>query len=204
MSILIFVPVTILMPDLLRLWIDAEFAVESAWIGTVVAASCIVRGAFLPYQELFRGVGKPQYLSVVTLGSGLTNLLCNVVLISAVGLAGAGYAYTVTVLWGFGAIAFAWTKLLKASSWGPLLRSVALPIGMGFGSLAVGLWLRSTIGDFGWAGLLGLGAALLCGTAVPVFGIEWLVGGRASHARVFLQAALRAFRSGPWMRFVKA
>lgn len=203
MSILVFVPVTILIPDFLRLWIDPEFAEQAAWIGRVVAASCIVRGAFLPYQQLFGGVGKPQYLSAVTLGSGITNLLMNVVLISAFGLAGAGYAYAVSLLWGFGATFFAWTKVLEARSWRPLVRSVGLPIGMGAASLVAGMALRSTLGPLGWVALIGLGAAFLCGTAVLVVGPEWLLGGRTSHAGLLMNAVLKTLPPGPWSRLIE-
>jgi O-antigen/teichoic acid export membrane protein len=203
MTTLVFVPVTILIPDFLRLWIDAEFAEQAAWIGRVVAASCIVRGAFLPYQQLFGGVGKPQYLSVVTLGSGITNLLVNFVLISAFGLEGAGYTYAVSLIWGFGATVFAWVKVLEARSWRPLLRAVCLPIGMGAVSLTAGIGLRATVGDLGWIGLFGLGAALLCVAAVLVVVPEWLLGGRTSHASLLAQAVVRALPSGPWSRLVR-
>jgi O-antigen/teichoic acid export membrane protein len=203
-TILLFVPLAVLMPDLLRLWIDAEFARESAGIGQVIAASCIVRGAFVPYHQLFKGIGKPQYLTVFYLGSGLTNLALNVALIPALGLAGAGYAYAVTVVWGLTATAFAWRRVLGSRSWGPLLRAVVLPVSLGLAALLLSLVLRPLAGGVGWPGLLVLGAAVLAGTAIPVIGVEWILGGRGSHAGALLSAAGRLVGFLPWPRVVSS
>lgn len=204
LTILLFVPITILLPDFLRLWIDEEFSRQSAQIGQIIAASCIVRGAFLPYQDLFRGLGKPKYLSVVTVGSGLTNLGVNLLLIPLFGLAGAGYAYTITVVWGFSALWFAWKKALASDSMRPFLRAVLLPILLALVGLGLSALIRLQVQEPGWVGLVLLGALFVSVTAGLVVGGDLLLGGLDSHACVLFRAVVRFLQSGPWKGLAKA
>jgi len=184
-TVALFVPFTILIPDFLRLWINPEFAAKSSFIGQLIACSCIVRGAFVPYDALFRGMGKPQYLTIQFLGSGITSLVLNIILIPRLGLAGAGYCYLATLIWGFVAIVFAWKRVLEMPSLIPLMRSVIVPIGLGFVLLLAGNALRSTLPAPDWTmfGLLSVSFVVM--TAAVLIGAEWFFGGRNSHAVIF-------------------
>lgn len=187
-GVVLFVPLTVLMPDFLRLWINPTFAAQSAWIGQVLAFSCLLRGVYIPFQPLFRGLGKPQYVTLVYLGSGLTSLLLNVLLISKFGLAGAGYTYVITTAWGFAALLFAWRQLLQDRAWQPLVRASGLPLLSGLGWLGLGLVARSQATAPGWIGLL-IWAALLAGSAALwLVALEWILGRRESYSAAVWQA----------------
>ncbi len=186
-TVILFVPLTVLMPDLLRLWISPDFAARSAWIGQVIAFSCIIRGAYIPSQPLLKGLGKPQIVSLAYLGSGLTSLALNLVLIPALGLAGAGYCYVVTTVWGIGMLLAAWRIALSAQDWRPLLRSAGVPFGLGLAILPVAAAMRSQVDPPGWLGLVVLGAVFAGSTLLLLAGVEWLSGGQTSHVLGLLQ-----------------
>jgi hypothetical protein len=74
LTIIIFVPMTVLTPDFLRLWNNAEFAKKSAFVGQIIAASGMIRGAYIAYESLFKEIGKPKYLTQMVLVTSLTSL----------------------------------------------------------------------------------------------------------------------------------
>jgi O-antigen/teichoic acid export membrane protein len=160
-SVVIFVPMTVLFPDFLRLWINPDFALKSAWVGQVIAFSCLVRGSFVPYENLFRGMGKPKYLSIIHFGSGITSLALNLILIPRFGLAGAGYSFLLTIFWGFGAIIFSWKRVLGMESMRALLPVVLFPIISGIAVTAIASGIRPHLGTPGWLGLILMGFTLV-------------------------------------------
>lgn len=183
-TILIFVPLTALFPDFLRLWIDPQFAEHSAFVAQIIAFSCIVRGAFVPYDALFRGIGKPHLLTLVFLATGATSLITNLLLIPRFGLSGAGYAYLLTTFWGFAAIAFAWRHVLGKKSFMPLIRAVLIPVALGYLALFIITLLRAKLGPVSWSGLIGLGLSALVVTSAFVFTPE--LGVRGGHSRLII------------------
>lgn len=201
-TILIFVPLTVLLPDFLRLWISAEFARESAWIGQLLAFGGILRGAFVPSEKLFQGRGKPQYVTVQYTISSVTVIGLNVLLISRLGLKGAGYANLVELAVPLLALLFAWKRVLCSDSWHPLARAVLVPYLLGLLCLAIAVWARSVCPSPTWAGLLGLTIAIVGGTAVVVIGTDRLGYGASSHSGVLLNALARRLRSGSWGRLL--
>lgn len=172
-----FVPVTVLMPDFLRLWINPEFAARGAWVGQVIAVSCMVQGATLPYEYLVRGLGKPKIITVIYAISSLSSLTVNILLIPRLGIDGAGYCYLVSALIGLGGIVYTWRRVLAMPSSRPLLRPVALPLATGFAVLLFLAWFRSNLAPPGWMGMFVLGGAftLVAGTALVLVD---LAGGR--------------------------
>jgi O-antigen/teichoic acid export membrane protein len=193
-TIVIFVPLTVLFPDFLRLWISPEFAKKSAWIGQVIAFSCIVRGAFVPYMELFKGLGKPQYLSILFFATGMTSLFVNLLLIPKFGLAGAGYCYLATVFWGFASIVFTWKHLLGMASLRPLLHATVIPIGLGLIVLVFAAIIRANIQEPGWIGFITLSMFFMGCTAIILVGVNWVIGRGSSHAYA-LFGAIKKFYS---------
>jgi O-antigen/teichoic acid export membrane protein len=188
-SVTIYVPLTVLFPELLRLWLNEAFAAQSGWVGQVIAFSCIVRGAFIPYEMLFKGTGKPQYLSVLYLLTGLTGLIVNATLIPQFGLKGAGYAYVITPVWGLLALYFAWRVVLAAKSRRPLLRATLVPLCAAGFLLLVGGHVVEVVRPLSWYGLLALAALGFTSTAGVVIACDMLIEGGGSH----MKAAMALF-----------
>lgn len=191
MSIVLFVPLTILFPSFLRLWINEEFAQSAARVGQIIALSCIVRGGFVTYVALFQGMGKPQLLATLSVCTSVTSLLLNVILIPKFGLMGAGYCYLGTTIWGFFAIGFAWKRLLAGESLYPLFRVIALPIGGGLAVLLAMHRLGLPALAAGWLSLVLLGTMGAAVTLVAVTILEWVSGGRQLS---YTGEAIRAMR----------
>lgn len=183
-TIVIFVPLTVLFPDFLRLWINPEFARKGAWVGQLIAFSCIFRGAFIPYSGLLGGLGKPQYISYISLAVGLTSLTVNLLLIPIFGLSGAGYAYIVELSWSFTAVVFICRRLLSMESVRPLFHVVALPAGLGLLALLGAVTIRTFLNDPGWVGLFVLGAGIALSTALLIFGVDRFLLGDGSRTKM--------------------
>ena len=196
-TVVIFAPLTVVIPDLLRLWISPEFAAKGAWVGQLLAGSCIVRGAFVPYEHLFRGMGKPQYLSRLILASSGIALASNAILIPKYGLAGAGYAFCLTPLCGLVTILVAWFRVLKMREPGRLVRTVLMPMVIGFAGVFLFSWARvAFFGEIGWASLVLLSGLCAVVMAGALLGCETLFGRRDSQARLGLEYLTSLRRQG--------
>ena len=91
-SIIMCVPLAVMLPDFLRLWISEDFAQKASLVATILAASYVIRGAFLPYDSLFKGLGQPKYIFVVTLASSLCILIFDLIAIPIWGIRGVGFS----------------------------------------------------------------------------------------------------------------
>lgn len=113
LSILIFVPFSLVVDDFLYLWVSPEFAEKAAGIAIVLGFSYIIRGAFLPYESLLKGIGKPQYITLVTMLSSLVILISDITMIPLYGLNGVGIAYVFSSSVGVIVLLIIWNKIIK-------------------------------------------------------------------------------------------
>jgi O-antigen/teichoic acid export membrane protein len=162
LTLMLFVPLAVLFPDFIRLWVSPAFAKESGHIAVLIASSCLIRGAFIPYEGLFRGIGKPQFCLAVIALSSATILLCDLILIPRYGVRGAGYAFCISPMWGIAAMVFVWRKIFGRRSFRDLLRAAGGPFIVGVLALLAGFWLRSFFpAEIGWFVMIALCLALL-------------------------------------------
>ncbi|MBF0454262.1 MAG: polysaccharide biosynthesis C-terminal domain-containing protein [Magnetococcales bacterium] len=178
----LFIPAAVLLPDFLTLWINADFARQSATVGQIILGSFIWRGAFYPVQMVFGAFNKPQYLTLYSLINLTINFIVNVTLIPRYGLNGAGYAFLASGLTGFFFVYWAWRHLFGVSTQRFPLTTMVLPVGMGIGLLAGLMAVSEWIGPAtGWfflvlrgGGIVTLVLALFCLT-------DHLLMGRNGH-----------------------
>lgn len=194
-TIVLFVPITILLPDFLRLWISRDFAMKSAWVGQILAFICIFRGAFIPHEFYFRGVGKPQYISIILFISGGGTLLANLFLIPKLGLAGAGYCYAIDIFVGFGAIAFSCRRLFAMESFRPLVRIILLPLLIGLAGIGGGVFVRNRFLEVGWTGLILLGISFALILVIAIVAVEYLASKDSPRIKFLLNIVQRLFPS---------
>lgn len=173
LTIIIFAPLTVVLPEFLSLWISPEFSKQGAFIGQLIAGSSMVRGAFQPYMALFRGQGKPKFVLVVTLLSSVTIIIANFVLIPRFGLAGAGYSYCLSAFWGVAAILFTWRRLLGQSDLIELARMLLLPLLIGTACIIGGFALRNSWPNtLSWIGFISFAAIVTGVTTIAVLGYD--------------------------------
>ena len=126
-SILLFVPMAVVFSDFLALWISEDFMQKGGMIATILAFSYIVRGSFLPYEPLLKGIGKPQYVMIITGASSLIILIFDLFMIPRYGINGVGIAYIVSSFVGIATVILIWKKLIKGS-----YRQLMLKLGVPF------------------------------------------------------------------------
>lgn len=112
-SMVIFVPFTLVVDDFLALWISESFASKAAIIAPILSFSYILRGAFLPYESLLKGLGYSKHIMFITIFSSLVILGLDVTFIPKFGLNGVGLAYVFSSLVGVVVIILIWKNIIK-------------------------------------------------------------------------------------------
>lgn len=158
-SIALCVPLAVMLPDFLRLWISSEFAEKAASVATILALSYIIRGAFLPYEPLLKGLGLPKYIFCITLCSSLVIAGVDLLFIPFLGTDGVGYSYVISSSIGVITIVLIFRKLLKI----PMVvfwRDLFAPYFWSLLSVAILIILRHKVikDSFGWVAFLALSA----------------------------------------------
>jgi len=172
-TIILFVPISTLIQDFIRLWVSPDFAEASGWVAVLIATSCLVRGAFLPYESLFKGIGKPQYYLLLIILTSATIIAIDLILIPIYGLAGAGYSLCISPIWGFASIVFVWRVIFKERSLLPLVKVLLLPICIGGGCLVLSIVLGNQFPPvIGWFHLGFLGTVIMLFTGFSLFVYE--------------------------------
>lgn len=115
-SIIVFVPMALMIKDFLSLWISPAFAGQSGFIATLLTFSYIIRGAFLPYDSLLKGLGLPKYIMYITIASSLIILTTDLILIPKLGINGVGFAYILSSIAGIIAVGIIWKRFICQKS----------------------------------------------------------------------------------------
>ena len=179
LSILFFVPLAVFMPDFLRLWINPEFARESAAVGQLLALSIILQGTFVTAATYFRGTGKPWIVTIVIAFAGIGTLLLSLILIPAYGVLGVGYAYFIgSIPWLVG-LFYGWYFMFGSSSLISLMRVVGLPLLLAGGAFTFGTAFRGWINEVNWFGLFAYGGLFAGSLGLLLFSIDWILGGES-------------------------
>ena len=108
LSLVLFVPTMVIMPEFMRLWQGAEFAEHSSDVAIVIASVMSLQGAFIPYYGLLKGTGRIHWLTFVYLASTGLGVVAALVLVPLFGVMGGGYRLWVTI--GAGYVVFFWVS----------------------------------------------------------------------------------------------
>lgn len=183
LSLILLIPLMVLMPDFLALWINPSFAKESALAGQLLAIYLVFQGAFAPTAAYFRGTGKPGYVTAVIAVALVITVVTSLQLIPSQGVVGVGLAYLLgsaapllgTVM---GGISVFGRKALPN-----LGRALGLPLLTGLAACGVSVLLRSRFGDLTWVSLLSLAAAIVVISSALIVGADWLAGGPTAASK---------------------
>jgi len=183
-GVVLYLPLAVLMPDFLRLWINPEFARESAGVGQLLALSFIAPSGFAPIATLFRGMGKPSFVTLVMAFAGVVVLVTTLLLVSSHGVLGVGYGYVLSAVAWLGGLVGGWLYLFGRRSIGLLLRVAGLPVvlgcGLGFAQVAFLGWC----GELNWMGLFVVGSAFAAVSAIVILGVDRALGGNSPAGHV--------------------
>lgn len=158
-GVVLYLPLAVLMPDFLRLWINPEFARESAGVGRLLAISLVSATAFAPIATLFRGIGRPGFVTLIMALAGTIVFVTSLALVPSRGAMGVGYGYLLSSVAWMSGLFGGWVYLYRRNSVKQLLRIVGLPISLG-ASLAIAQnALREWWGPLNWLELFVAGGA---------------------------------------------
>jgi O-antigen/teichoic acid export membrane protein len=153
-SIIIFVPLAVIFNDFLTLWISSDFAKETYFVAILIASGSIIRGAFISYQALFQGIGKPKYLFYVTMASSITVIIGDIILIPVYGLNGAAYALLLAPIWGVITLYVTMTKVLDIQDTNKEMFILFIPVFVAAIDMFALFKIRELFSIEGWIGFL--------------------------------------------------
>ncbi|OGV64987.1 MAG: hypothetical protein A3K19_16440 [Lentisphaerae bacterium RIFOXYB12_FULL_65_16] len=184
LSLVIFVPTTVLMPDLLTLWVGAEFAKEAAFTAQLIAACLATRGCFGAYFELLKGTGRIRSLTALFAGTTLIGVFIAIPLLLHFGLNGAGYRVWVLAWTGYVILAVVWRKLL-AGTFSDIFVAVGEPLAVALVLAVAMVWLRGVIHTISWPVTIGLWG-VFCGVLAAGLGLmnAWRYGSTGPALRL--------------------
>jgi len=143
-TIIVFSTLSLVVKDFIALWITPEFAAETKSIAVILSVSCMIRGAFPVYENLFKGIGKPVNNMYITIASSLIIVILDFLLIPRLGLNGAGLAYLISPIVGVFAIIYIWKRILKTSLDGPF-KDYLMPLILSYALLAIFFFIKTRI-----------------------------------------------------------
>jgi O-antigen/teichoic acid export membrane protein len=204
----LYVPVAVLMPDLLRLWINPAFALQSGLVGQLLVFGLISPSAYAPIATLFRGIGRPAFVTTVMALCAVVVLAGSVLLMPSLGVVGVAWAYVLcTAIW-FGGLVHGWLWFYGRASLPMLIRVTCPPLAIGCIIAAVQLRLRDWWGDPSWMGLMLLAGSFVVMGAVMLLAFDLLLGGKSPAKQVLarvvglrrLEALCERLRFAMWHR----
>lgn len=85
---LITLPLLLLMPLFLRIWVGQDYAVHALLLGEILVAAQFIRLTMFPYAMIGFAAGQQQRMLVSPIAEGLTNLLFSLLLVQFLGARG--------------------------------------------------------------------------------------------------------------------
>jgi O-antigen/teichoic acid export membrane protein len=85
---LITLPLLLLMPLFLRMWVGSDYASHALLLGEILVVAQFVRQTMLPYAMIGFAVGQQHRMLVSPVVEGISNLLCSVALVEIIGARG--------------------------------------------------------------------------------------------------------------------
>jgi O-antigen/teichoic acid export membrane protein len=196
-SVILFVPAMVVLPRFLLWWVGPDFGSDAAFIGELICIGCILRGSAGVIDAAFKGCGKPQYLTWQTIALGILAISTNVILISLLGLSGAGYSYVITGLVFPCMLAVAWRSVMSGRRIAALLRPVGLPLLIGLLLSGLVLALRNTLDRYPLFSLLGVAAAAMAAAAGLLVGLDYVLGSKDPYGIPAIRRCLGIIRRRP-------
>ena len=89
------VPVVVLAPELLRIWVGDDFAVRSSPASRILLVGVALNAAAIPGHSVVLARGRPSYLTYLLSAELIVHLVVVYLLVTAFGLVGAATAWTV-------------------------------------------------------------------------------------------------------------
>jgi O-antigen/teichoic acid export membrane protein len=172
-----YVPLAVLMPDFLRLWINVEFAEQAGLVGQILTLSLIGPVGYAAIATLFRGIGKPGHVTAVMAAVALTTLAASIALAPTLGVEGVAWAYLLGTLVWLAGLVHGWLWLYGRASLSALARTAGVPLVLIVVLTVAQGALRSWWGEPGWLGLCTMGAVFAALGASAVIACDQLLGG---------------------------
>ena len=175
-SILIFIPVAIVMPVFLSLWVSPEFAEHSAPVARLLALGLAFNGGVGAYFALLKGTGRVRWITVIFTTLTVFSILVTILLVYKFGLIGSGIRIILfswvgmALCLGVGRKVFPHFKLTKT-----LFESSIIPVLLGLTTFFTGIHIIDYLKIDSWIEIILLGGIAFSILALGSVGLNYFV-----------------------------
>jgi O-antigen/teichoic acid export membrane protein len=147
---LITLPLFLLMPLFLRVWVGPDYATHAMFLGQILVVAQFIRLTMFPYALIGFVAGQQQRMLISPLAEGLTNLVCSVGLAQVMGAPGVAFGTligAVVGVWLHLTVSMRTTDCVRISRWHFLAQGILKPITFTLPFLLCALlnpWLHSS------------------------------------------------------------
>ena len=166
-----YVPLALFGKSFLSLWIGPEFAKKSGDLFVIIILSHMILSTSVIRYNFLAGIGKPSWLALGALMSGIIGILSMVVLIPKFGLMGAGWSYFASSISGVVITILIKIKYFPERGWFKILYAMYGPIFIGFMVILIaGNMVSPKLPVLGWFNLIYyIGIISLCTLLLLLF-----------------------------------
>src|SRR5450631_2259790 len=190
---LITLPLLLLMPLFLRLWVGPDYAVHTILLAQVLVIAQFVRLTMLPYATIGFAAGQQQRMLVSPVVEGIVNLLCSLALVRFIGARGVALGTLIGALvgvWLHFTVSLRRTDCVVVSRrqlvWQGIVKQLACALPLLLGAMLAARWMASPL----------LQLTLAACAVVALFAVFWKLS-FDSGEREQLRGLLRHFASIP-------
>jgi len=189
LTISCFVPLIVFAHDFLMVWIGRDFASNAAHLLRILAFGAAASCLFAVPSFYLLGVGKSQWLGVMSFVQGIITFAIAVFLIPRIGLAGAGWGITLSTIVHITVLVLMWKRIFRI--WIPARVYLSATFGQyGVGS-AIAIALMLVRDSFSWSpNWISLGGAgFLCAliSATIIACVDSVLPGGTERRQLLLQ-----------------
>ena len=149
---LITLPLLLLMPLFLRLWVGQDYAVHTLLLGEILVIAQFVRLTMLPFATIGFAAGQLPRMLVSPVVEGVVNLLCSVALAQAIGARGVALGTLIGAaigVWLHFTVSLPRTDCVTVSRmqllWQGILKPIICAIPLLFGAMLLLRWMPSPL-----------------------------------------------------------
>jgi len=172
-----YVPFALFGKSFLGLWISPEFAEKSGNLFFIIILAHIVLSTSVINYNFLSGIGKPNWIALGSLSSGLLGLVSALILIPKFGLIGAGWSYFTTIIPGILMVVMIKIRFFPEKTLFNVLWAVYGPISIGFIFILTMFFIPANFTITTWFGLIFYLAIAMLATLSILLLIELFIFG---------------------------
>ena len=202
LSVAGYVTLVVFAPDIITLWIDPNFAFQTAGLTRILSLASTVGAMFAVHSFYLLGTGRVKWLAALSFSQGFLSLIGAIAFIPVLGLAGAGWSCVLSSLAQLTILLIMWIKIYKCWFSGRIYFAAILgPAIIGILLAVIFTYLRKIFLPVAanWFWLVGAGGICAVLSLGVIVSVDIILPGGVQRRSNLIQLINRL----PWLAWIK-